>query len=138
MAYWLYPANTKLYDVLGAFSKKSAYWPVKSKVEKGDKVLIYLAAPYKQIGFATDVAETGLEQDEIFDKVSPFFKQIPDTGANNKPFMKLVNINVVRLDKTSQLSLDRLKEAGLRGMLMGPRKLDNTPELLAYIKGNLK
>jgi hypothetical protein len=56
MTYWLYPANTKYYDVLGAFSERIAYWPAKTKVAVGDSVLIYLSAPYKQIGFQTEVA----------------------------------------------------------------------------------
>ncbi len=137
MAYWLYTANTKYYDVLGAFSANSAYWPVKSKVAIGDKVLIYLAAPYKQIGFATEVVQIELELQEVFASVSPFFKRAPDNRGNGRLFMELVNIKTIELEEHAALSLDRLRQAGLKGMLMGPRNLNGNPELLEYIKGNL-
>ena len=138
MAYWLYPANIKFYDVFGAFSKNTAYWPVRSRVAVGDTVLIYLAAPYKQVGFSTNVAQVDLKLTEVFDKVSPYFKQLPDKNENEKPFMKLVNITAIKVGEESPLSLVRLKEFGLKGMLMGPRKLDNSPALLTYVRGVLK
>ncbi|MDH5447039.1 MAG: EVE domain-containing protein [Gammaproteobacteria bacterium] len=137
MAHWLYPANTKYYDVLGAFSKKSAYWPIKSKVAKGDQVLIYLAAPYKQIGFICKVTEVDLDESTVLKHVSPFFKQVPDKNANLRYFMKLNSIKRIPLDEASPLSLTQLKVVGLKGMLMGPRKLDNTPGLLDYLKGHM-
>lgn len=138
MAYWLYPANTRFYDALNAFSEKSAYWPAKSRVAVGDTVLIYLAAPYKQIGFSSRVAQIDLELAEVFDTVSPFFKQMPDRKENDKPFMRLVDITAVKVGEESRLTLARLKEFGLKGMLMGPKKLDNSPELLTYVQESLK
>lgn len=137
MAYWLYPANTKYYDVLGAFSRNSAYWPVKSKVAIGDRVLIYLAAPYKQIGFETEIAQIELELKEVFDSICPFFRQMPEDRENGRVFMELVNIKAIELEQSALLGLARLRQAGLKGMLMGPRNLNGNPELLEYIIGNL-
>lgn len=49
MTDWLYPANVKFYDVLAAFEEEQAVWPIHTKVNVGDTVYIYLAAPYKRI-----------------------------------------------------------------------------------------
>lgn len=138
MTYWLYPANTKYYDVLSAFAKDSAYWPIKSKVEVKDKVLIYLAAPYKQIGFEAEVAQVDVKQDKILNKLRPFFRQIPDQQNAEARFMKLSKIKPIEQNAASPLGLQQLKLAGLKGMLMGPRSLDNNPDLLGYIKEHLR
>jgi len=135
MAYWLYPANNKYYDVMGAFSKKTAFWPMKSKVTKGDIVLIYLASPFKQIGFKCTVVKTDMMEDDVYDKVSLYFKQIPAKKEKINRFMKLDKIESIPLKQESPLGLNQLRKFGLNGMLMGPRNLDNIPKLLSYISG---
>jgi hypothetical protein len=52
--------------------------------------------------------------------------------------MELIHIERVELEEFSPLSLEQFRCAGLRGMLMSPRNLDNNPELLNYITGNLR
>ena len=74
MTHWIVPANTKFYDVMDAFKQIETYSPVNSKVSVGDTVYIYLAAPYKQIGFVCDVLDVGLDQDSILKHIRPFFK----------------------------------------------------------------
>ncbi|MDH3974926.1 MAG: hypothetical protein OEV42_11665 [Deltaproteobacteria bacterium] len=134
---WLYPANTKFYDVIGAFSQAETYWPVNSNVIVGDTVYIYLAAPYKQIAFVCQVSEMNLGEEKIIDYIRPFFKKAPQNKKPSKSFMKLQGISKIPIEKESRLSYSFLKENGLNGMLMGPRKLDNNPLLFNYIKGNL-
>ena len=138
MASWLYPANIKYYDVFGAFSKKEVLWPIKSKVSVGDTVYFYIAAPHKQIGFITKIIEVDIEQEKIIKKIQPYFKVVPDKKIDSKPFMKLTKLSSVPLKNDSTLGLSALKQNGLKGMLMGPRNLDNNPELLEYIMGELK
>jgi hypothetical protein len=135
MAHWLYPANTKFYDVFGAFGAPETYWPISSKVAAGDVVFIYLAAPHKQIGFVCDILDVGLAEADIIEKVRPFFKGTPDSKKTSKLFMKLKPTEEISLDKGSLLGLSFLKQNGLNGMLMGPRKLENNVSLLTYIKG---
>ncbi len=48
--------------------------------------------------------------------------------------MKLKTSSVITLASDSPLSYDHLKQNGLNGMLMGPRKLENNQTLLDYIK----
>jgi hypothetical protein len=134
MAHWLYPANTKFYDVLGAFAEDETYWPMNSKVAVGDVIYVYLAVPHKQIGFVCKVLEIGFDEAAIIDKVRPFFKTPPDAKGKQKPFMKLQTTKALELGLSAKADYAHLKENGLNGMLMGPRKLENNPELLAYIK----
>jgi len=134
---WLYPANTRFYDVLGAFARPQTFWPVNSKVEPGDIIYIYLAAPHQQIAFVCDVAEVGFGLDEIIDDLRPFFKGDLGDAKPGKTFMKLTRSSTIALQEGSALSYHHLKQNGLNGMLMGPRKLENNPQLLTYIEGNL-
>lgn len=137
MNHWLIPANTKFYDVLGAFDVSETYWPLKTKVSIGDVVYIYLAAPYKQIAFVCNVVDVDLDQGSIIEHIRPFFK---NQAANNKAaklFMKLKNVTTIVLENEAQLTYQYLKQNGLKGMLMGARKLENNPELLDYIKTNV-
>ena len=65
MTHWLYPANTKFYDVSGAMAQPETFWPMRSQTAVGDRVFIYLAAPHKQIGYACDVTETGIDEASV-------------------------------------------------------------------------
>ena len=138
MTHWLFPANTKFYDVVGAFSEIETYWPVNTKVSVGDVVYIYLAAPYKQIGFVCDVIDVGLDQDSILESIRPFFKNMFDDKKQSKLFMKLQTISIIPIDNEALLAYKHLKQNGLNGMLMGPRNLENNPALLDYIKRSLQ
>ncbi len=137
MAHWLYPANPGIYDVLGAFSEPEACWPINSKVVVGDVVYLYLSAPYQQVGFACDVIAVGLGIDEIRDSVQPFFKKPTPSEVRDKQFMRLLPRLRIPLENNSPLAYSRLREHGLNGMLMGPRKLENNPVLLDYITRSL-
>jgi len=138
MTHWLFPANAKIYDVFGAFAEEETFWPRSAKAEPGDTVFIYLAAPHKQIGFICDVLEVGFDMESVMDRVQPFLKG--DGGGKKEPkaFMKLATRQTLELSSDSLLGYAHLKEQGLTGMLMGPRKLENNPDLLTYIQGVLK
>ena len=136
MSDWLYTANTKLYDVAAAMSQNSAYWPMSSKVVSGDRVFLYLSAPHKQIAYLCEVQATGLPMTVVLEHCEPFFRQAPEKGSD-KLFMELRPVEAFELASDSPLGLAVLKRNGLGGMLMGPRKLDNNPELLSYIQGQI-
>lgn len=129
---WLYPANTKIYDVFKAFQHQTC-WPMSTKVTVGDTVYIYLSAPYKQLGYRCTVTDIGVDADKAMKTAAPFMKQPPGKTDPNKQFMMLQPVKTFAIKEDSPLNLIHLKENGLAGMLMGPRKLDNAPKLLAYI-----
>ena len=135
MAHWLYPANVKYYDVFEAMKENTVYWPMNSKVIVGDKISIYLAAPHKQIAFLCRVSETDVSFDDALHKVEKYIKGDVDQSKKSKPFMKMHLLRGFKLDEETLLSYKHLKNYGLNGMLMGPRKLDNNPELLTYVEG---
>ena len=138
MTHWLYPANTSIYDVFGAFAESQTYWPMTSKVAVGDVVFVYLAAPYKQIGFAADVVGIGYPASKVMAAVRPFFKKgAPNADGKAKTFMKLADKKTFEISTESALTLSNLKQHGLNGMLMGARKLQNNPALLAYLERHL-
>jgi hypothetical protein len=137
MTHWLFPANTKRYDVFSAFNENETYWPMNAKVLTGDVIYIYLAAPYQQIGFVCEVLDTGFELDNIIEKIQPFFKNEIGNKKPSKSFMKLQTILKIPIENEMLLAYKFLKQNGLNGMLMGPRKLENNLTLLDYIKKNL-
>ncbi len=137
MAHWLVPANTKFYDVVGAFSQSSTYWPMKAKLKLGDIVYIYLSAPQKQVAFTCEVIKIDLPLETVFDSICEFSIGLIDKKKPTKPFAELSNIVSMQLDKQSFLGYQYLKENGLNGMLMGPRKLENNLPLLKYIQERL-
>jgi hypothetical protein len=133
MTHWLYPANTKFYDVFGAMDEKQTWWPMHSQVESDDKIFIYLAAPYKQIGFVCEVTDTGIEEAEVIEKIQPFIKGVKKPGDKQKHFMQLRPEMIIPPGPDNPLALAHLKQHGLSGMLMGARRLENNPVLLEYI-----
>ncbi len=133
MTHWLYPANTKYYDVFGAMAEKQTWWPMHTQVTVADKIFIYLAAPYKQIGFVCDVTHTGIEEAEVIEKIQPFIKGDKKTGEKQMHFMQLCPEKIIPPESENPLALAYLKQHGLSGMLMGARKLENNPRLLEYI-----
>lgn len=134
MHHWLYPANTKYYDIFAALKQPEAVWPMNTQVSIGDTIYLYLSAPYKQIGFVTKVVNTQIPHDEAITYAQPYFKQATTDNSQKKAFMLLADIHAINIKETSMLSYTKLKENGLNGMLMGPRKLENNPQLLSYIK----
>jgi len=135
MSHWIYPANTKYYDVIGALSKENAFWPMNSKVSVGDVIFIYLAAPYKQICTVCLVTEIHLKESDIIEETKPFLKKPVTNNKPSKLFMKLRIKKSIPLEQNTLTSYNNLKENGLNGMLMGPRKLENNPVLFNYILG---
>jgi len=137
MSHWLIPANTKYYEVLLAFQQNETFWPMNAKISCEDTVYIYLAAPYKQIGFICNVLATGYRMDEIIEEILPYAKGDLGKDGSPKPFMKLKTVQSISVNENCALSLTNLRQHGLNGMLMGARKLENNPELFSYISENL-
>ena len=138
MAHWIIPANPKFYDIFGAFSEVDTFWPINVNVSIADTIYLYLAAPYKQIGFVCEVLEIDIDQESIFESIRPFFKKEISDPGKSKLFMKVKTISTIPIDKDSLLGLKYLKQNGLTGMLMGARKLENNPSLFTYIKRRLQ
>ncbi len=134
MTDWLYPANVKFYDVLSAFKEEQAVWPIHSKIEVGDTVYIYLAAPHKRIAYVCSVKAIDIGHEMILKYSLPYIKKSSQAKPIDKRFMLLENIKLLSHNDNALLSLEALKANGLKGMLMGARKLDNNPQLQEHIR----
>ena len=133
MDHWLYTANLKLYDVKGALAGPETFWPMNSRVAVGDRLFLYLAAPEKRIAYDCAVTAIDLAEDQVIDALRPYFRETPPKGGKPKKFMALAVRQGYAADPDGPLALSALRTAGLNGMLMGPRRLDNNPPLLAHI-----
>lgn len=132
--YWIYPANPKYYDIFGAFDSGKTPWPINSKVAKNDIVFIYVSAPFKRICYQCRVLEIDVETKKVMAAASKFVKtegEMPD-----KKFMMLEVLKSYDREGDNSLAYSCLKENGLTGMLMGPRKLNNNQELMDYVLKN--
>jgi hypothetical protein len=137
MTHWLIPANPKFYDVFGAFRAAETFWPMHVNASIGDTIYIYLAAPYKQIGYVCEVSEIDLDQESIFESIQPFIKKADSEKKPSNQFMKLKPISKISVENDSLLGFEYLKRNGLTGTLMGARKLENNPTLFKYIRRSL-
>lgn len=135
MKHWVYPANTKYYDVVSAFTKETeTFWPMSSNVEPEDGVFVYLGAPHKQILFMCKVIKINLEEKETLSQAEKYIKvQKGPTKKKKKKFMALKTIHSFEEDEKSLLSFSSLKQNGLKGSIMGPLCLENNLELFKYI-----
>jgi 5-methylcytosine-specific restriction enzyme A len=126
LVHWLIPANTKFYDFFGALIRADTYWPINAKIDVCDSVFLYLAAPYKQIGSLCEVKDIGSSFEDALPHIKQFFR---------KPtaFIKLYCTVTFQIIDRSPLSYNCLKQHGLNGILLGPRKLENNLKLLHYI-----
>lgn len=110
------------------FGKKNTHGSVDKRFKES-----VITPLYKQIGFLCDVTATGLDRAVVTPHVRRFLKGDAKPEKAAKPFMKLCPTFSISIDRASPLGLSHLKQRGLTGMLMGPRNLDNNPQLLGYI-----
>ncbi|MCG8481759.1 MAG: hypothetical protein MJA31_00475 [Clostridia bacterium] len=134
MRHWIYPANPKLYDVIGAFTKEDqVVWPMTSKVDIDDIVYIYCGAPHKQICFKCQVADMNIPTEFAMKQADHYIKE-KKGQAPKRNFMLLKVLVEYDLSSASPLSFGTLKANGLKGSIMGPQCLENNPKLLEFIK----
>lgn len=134
MRHWIYPANPKLYDVIGAFTnEEKVVWPMTSKVELEDIVYIYCGVPHKQICFKCQVVDMNIPPDFAMKQASQYIKE-QKGDAPKREFMLLKVMFDYEISPTSLLSFSSLRLRGLKGSIMGPQCLENNPRLLKFMK----
>ncbi len=133
LRYWLYPANIKLYDVISAFNtEEKIAWPISSKVEVGDYVLMYIGSPVQQIVFQCEVIEVNIPMERVMSQGEKYMKG-KKKEVKKRNFMFLKNLKTLEQNPDSPLAFKHLKLNGLNGSLMGPRCLNNNEQLMNYI-----
>lgn len=127
---WIFPCNIKKYNVDGAFNKfDELEWSQgRTKVEIGDLVFIYVAAPVQSIKYLCEV----MEKDIPVDKCSLNDGEFSLTGSphvsNSLLYMR---IRLLERYQEDVISMRIMEKCGVKGRIQGPRKLP--VELEQYI-----
>ena len=127
---WLISANGTMYDHLSAFQKWGFIdWRQGNrKYTIGDNIYIYCTKPIKRIMYKTVVEKVQLTKNEIVNDSQFWCDQNEYLKALDGYFARLRLVEQVNRD---ELSLENLKEHGLKSAPQGPIKL--TTHLKEYI-----
>ncbi len=97
---WLVPANPKYYDVIGAFRRDPVHvWPMRRRMQEGDTVYIYYAAPYSCLIMrcrVTGVYPEGneLTLEEFYDRDRWPLSELKAHGANTVRFVTRIPLSL--------------------------------------------
>ena len=70
---WLLPSNPKLWDIIGAMERSDdLIWKQHRNVQKGDRIALYVGAPYSAVLFLYDVTETDVPASYDFGPNYPY------------------------------------------------------------------
>ena len=133
---WLISAN-KTFDTIRAFNElKTLDWDQgKYKLQKGDLVYIYLAAPIKKVRLKCKVVDSNMDHSEIDDR-----KYITGLTEVEKAALQVgqYGYNTMRLTVLAEyvesdiFGIDALAKHGVLGSIRTPRKI--TGETLKYFE----
>lgn len=123
MNYWLFPCNTKYFDIISHFEKNdTVVFKQDKNMTIGDIVFIYLAVPYKRIQYKCVVLETKIGEKEM---------QNHDYALTTSPYIKgYVKLKLLKTITSDGLDFYSLKEHGL-GQIQRQGRLEG--RLLKYV-----
>lgn len=130
MAEWIFPSNPNIYRTDDALHDSPYIEWTQTKnaknLRKDDIVYIYISAPVQEIHWkclVTDVMRFSGQADDSAYYVDPLARPSSDPTAKLKMLLEY--------DIPEMLSFEKLKEHGIKGSIMGPRKVG--PELSRYL-----
>lgn len=133
---WIISANPKVYDVVRAFSKLDFIdWRQSSKHEIGDIIYIYCSGSLRKIMFKCQVVDINIPWEQIIEDIEFWLNKEEYDKSKKRNYMRLSLLEQVDSD---DLSLEKLREHGLKGNIQGPMKLDSKPDLLKYIEKSFR
>ncbi|WP_079478856.1 EVE domain-containing protein [Halobacillus salinus] len=118
---WLMPANPKNYDIEAAFRQYDTIeWKQSYTYEVGDIIYIYVSGTVRQVRYKVEVVETSVKR-EPSKNGKQFWKDI----ESQKGFQEVKRMKIRLLEEvdTPELSLNELREQGLKGNIQGAMKL---------------
>lgn len=131
MTHWIIPADIKLYDLEGSFSKNGFVdWREKVDYAVGDIVYIYISQPISGVRYKTRVEKINLSIEETVDDTE--FKIKENAPKEGQQYARLTLIEKV---ESEDLSLKHLLENGLNGAPRSPATLTGErAELINYLE----
>ena len=128
---WITPANGEIYEHAGAFKKYGFIdWKQGVKYNIGDIVYIYCTQPIKRILYKCEIIEINKDFKNCVDD-REFWKSIQDYEQGKKG--KYARLKLLSMLNTSSLSLDNLKNNGLKSAPQGPMRASE--KLAQYLDG---
>lgn len=131
--YWIFPTNTKKYDIKKAFNELDEIdweWDGKPQgVNEGDIVYCYAAKPYSRILYKTKVMKINVKKNEKINDLK-YYQKKPDLDENSS-FVRLRKLRTYPVDDSNPYSLDKLHANGLDGNIQGKRGVGG--KILNYI-----
>ncbi|MBY0147745.1 HNH endonuclease [Neobacillus niacini] len=126
---WLVPANPNDYDVEGAFSFYDTIdWKRSFNYENGDILFIYVSGNIRKVRFKVEVIE-GIVKDKDITYDKKFW--LDEEKYKKSKEYDYTRIRLLDEIDTSELSLAKLRNYGLKGNIQGAMKLKG--ELHDYI-----
>lgn len=122
MTDWLIASNPSTFDVDGAFRDRDVIdWSEASNAHLGtaDRVFLYQVAPVQAITHICEVIRTGIESRDMLDDRKYWRDASALDHRRERTWMQLSLLHAVPQHDQSFLTLDRLREAGLKSAPQG-------------------
>ena len=124
MQKWIISANGKIYDHAASFDKNGHIdWRQNNtKYKEGDIVYIYCTRPLKKVMFKTVVEKESMSFSECTDD-KEFWKDINEYEKAKTG--KYLRLKLIEQTDREELSLDKLKNIGLKAAPQGPQRIND-------------
>jgi 5-methylcytosine-specific restriction enzyme A len=126
---WLVPANPAEYDLVSAFNRyETLDWRRSFKYENGDIFFLYISGKIKKVRYKVEVVEGLVQKNDTTHNKTFWQDEKKFEESKEREYTRIRFVDEV---DTNALSLEKLREHGLKGNIQGSRKL--TGELRDYI-----
>ncbi|QFG01295.1 HNH endonuclease (plasmid) [Psychrobacillus glaciei] len=118
---WMISANSKMYNFISAFDELSHVdWRQNANYQVGDIIYIYATKPYKRVMFKTEVKQVNLSPNEVIDD-KKYWVNIDEYDKSLEG--KYTRLKLLDYVNSEALTLERLREQGLKWAPQGPVKI---------------
>ena len=135
MKQYLVPFNINIFDGIKAYSKLTDIdWTLKSKsIKVGDEVYFYCSKPVQMIVMKGIVSKINVNFDEHIDDREFYIDTNAVKTTTGKSYTRIKIICKYSDEKSSMMSLEKLRQNGLRGNLQTAQMINKNKDLHDYI-----
>lgn len=135
MKQYLVPFNINIFDGIKAYSKLTDIdWTLKSKsIKVGDEVYFYCSKPVQMIVMKGIVSKINVNFDEHIDDREFYIDTNAVKTNTGKTYTRIKFICKYSDEKSSMMSLEKLRQNGLRGNIQTAQMINKNKDLHDYI-----
>jgi len=132
--FWIIPANNSQFRIIDLFKERDVIdWTQKYNYNVGDEIYMYCSTSYQRILFDVEVIKINITESEyINDDQYGFWVESRKKDENNL-YSRFKLKSKLEVDD-DRLSINKLKEYGLKGNIQGSMVINEKPALLKYIQ----